>query len=150
MTLSTGKLCLGGYGYSSLPFPALASLPSLSTCNGRVQSRLVNTRSSSRAIGEVDALVALVPGIALPPSSRVGMVGCSKNRDPVTVGRVRTSRCCCPLPSIRPSVLSAGTLLLSTPRHLPAATSSGPLSSSDRFPWEAAVAACAVADLVAV
>ena len=63
------------------------------------------------------------------------MVGCSKNRDPVTVGRVRSSRCCCPLPPIRPSVLSAGTLLLSTRRHLLAATSSGPLSPSDRFPW---------------
>ena len=134
MALSTGKLCLGGYGYSSILFPALASLPSLSICNGRVRSRLVNTRSQSRAIGEVDALVALLPGIALPPSSCVGTVGWSKNRDPVTVSHIRTSMCWYRLPPTRLSVLLAGILLPSTRRHLPAATSSWLLSLSDHFP----------------
>ena len=60
--------------------------------------------------------MALFSGIALPPLSGVGTVGLSKNGDPVTVGCVRTSRCCCPVPPTRLSVLSAGTLLPSSPQ----------------------------------
>ena len=42
--------------------------------------------------------MTLLSGIGLPPLSRVGTVGLSKNRDPVTVGGVRTSQCYCPPP----------------------------------------------------
>ena len=60
--------------------------------------------------------MALLSGIALPPMSRVGTVGFVKNRDPVTVDRICTSRCYCPLLPTHPAVLSPGTLLPPSPQ----------------------------------
>ena len=85
--------------------------------------------------------MALLSGIALLPLSRVGTVGLAKNCDPVMVGRVRTSRCCCPLPPTRPSVLSAGTLLRpphlrgTAPRHHPPGLCPLLIASPGRLLW---------------
>jgi len=70
---------------------------------------LVNTRSQSRAIGAVVALVALLSGIALS-SELLGRYGRhSKGRDPVSVFRVRTSwfLASLPTPASHPSDLLA-------------------------------------------
>ena len=73
-------------------YPALRDAFRLAYCTVGNPSFLVNTRSQSRAIGEVVALVALLSGIALSPEllGRYGRY--SKNRDLVSVLRVRTSR----------------------------------------------------------
>jgi len=80
-------------------YPALRDAPRLAICTVGNPLFLVNTRSQSRAIGEVVALVALLSGIALSPEL-LGRYGRhSKNRDPVSVLRVRTSRSLASLPS---------------------------------------------------
>jgi len=73
-------------------YPALRDASRLAFCTVGNPSFLVNTRSQSRAIGEVVALVALLSGIAVSPEllGRYGRY--SKNCDPVSVLRVRTSR----------------------------------------------------------
>jgi len=73
-------------------YPALRDAFRLAFCTVGNPSFLVNTRSQSRAIREIGALVALLSGVALSPEllGRYGRY--SKNRDPVSVLRVRTSR----------------------------------------------------------
>ena len=72
-------------------YPALRDASRLATCTVGNPLFLVNTQSQSRAIGEVVALVALLSGIALSPELLGRHGRHSKNRDPVSVLRVRTS-----------------------------------------------------------
>ena len=75
----------------SPPYPALRDASCLAICTVGKPPSIVNTRSQLRVIGEVVALVALLSGIALSPEM-LGRYGrCSKNRDLVSVLRVRTS-----------------------------------------------------------
>jgi len=81
------------------PYPALRDVSRLAICTVGNPLFLVNMQSQSRAIGEVVALVALLSGIALSPEL-LGRYGRhSKNRDPVSVLCVRTSRSLASLPS---------------------------------------------------
>ena len=74
------------------PYPALRDASRLAICTvGNPFSSSTRGRES-RAIGEVVALVALLSGTALSPEL-LGRYGRrSKNRDPVSDLRVRTSR----------------------------------------------------------
>jgi len=83
----------------SPPYPALRDVPRLPIYTVGNPLSIINTRSQSWAIGEVVALVALLSGIALSPEllGRYGRQ--SKNRDPVSVLRVRTSWLLGSLPS---------------------------------------------------
>ena len=81
------------------PYPAFRDALRLAICTVGNPLSFVNTRLQSRAIGEVVALVALLSGIALSPEL-LGRYGRhSKNRDPVSVLRVRTSWLLASLPS---------------------------------------------------
>ena len=80
-------------------YPALRDAYRLAICAVGKPFFLVNTRSQSRAIGEVVALVALLSGIALSPELLGRYSRHSKNRDPVSVPRVRTSRSLASLPT---------------------------------------------------
>ncbi len=75
-----------------LPLLAFASLPSLSVRprSATRSSRQCSVAALGTSIGEVAALVALPPGIALSPGCIVGTVG-AKSRDPSVVLRPRTS-----------------------------------------------------------
>ena len=83
----------------SPPYTALHDALRLAICTVGYPLCIVNTRSQSRAIGEVVALVALLAGITLSPEL-LGRYGRhSKNRDPVSVLHVRTSWLLASLPS---------------------------------------------------
>jgi len=71
-------------------YPALRDASRLAICTVGNHLFLVNTRSQSRAIGEVVALVALLSGIALSPELLGRYRRHSKNRDPASVFHVRT------------------------------------------------------------
>jgi len=73
-------------------YPALRDASRLPFCTDGNSLFLVNTRSQSRAIGEVVALVALLSGSALSPGllGRYGRY--LKGPDTVSVPPVRTSR----------------------------------------------------------
>ena len=86
-------------------YPALRDASRLAICTVGNPFFLVNTRSQFRAIGEVVALVALLSGIALSPELLGRNGRHSKNRDPVSVLRVRTSRSLASLPSPASHVL---------------------------------------------
>jgi len=80
-------------------YPALRDASRLAICTVGNPLFLVNTRSQSRAIGEVVALVAQLSGIALS-ADVLGRYGrFSKNCDPVSVLRVRTSWSLASLPT---------------------------------------------------
>jgi len=83
-------------------YPALRDASRLAFCTVGNPLLLVNTRSQSRAIGEVVALVALLSGIALSLELLGRYSRRSKNRDPVSVLRVRTSRSLASPPSPAP------------------------------------------------
>ena len=83
--------------------------------------------------------MALLSGIALPPLSHVGTVGLLKNCDPGTVGRVRTSRYCCPPPLQHSWFRRLAPYCFQLRRTAPPHLLLRPLSPSDRslgrLPW---------------
>jgi len=83
----------------SPPYPALRDAFRLAFCTVGKPPSIVNTRSQLRVIGEVVALVALLSGIALSPEVHGRYGRLSKNRDLVSVLRVRTSWSSASLPS---------------------------------------------------